>query len=107
MIWPVKTLEIAHDHCFGNQLELQKSKQVLCIACNHVFPTSLIGEWVKTGEQEGPTGFCPACGLDTLLGDASPFPISDLSFGAAINTKYFDEPYPTSEQWNALELCSK
>ena len=103
MNWSVDNLKSAHDHCFGNQTELNNSDQALCIACNHVFSTLLIHEWIVTGKGEEPTGFCPACTFDTLIGDAAPFPISDLRFGAAINKIYFDEPYPTSEQWNKIE----
>jgi hypothetical protein len=106
MTWPIQTLEEAHEHCFANERELLSSERALCIACAHVFPVSLVSEWlVMEGEGSNRTGFCPVCSFDTLIGDAAPFPVLDVNFGLALNKKYFDVPHGTAEQWNAIETC--
>jgi hypothetical protein len=63
----------AHGHCNNNKAELESSKLCGCFYCLHIFSPAEIEEWVDSDET---TALCPSCGIDSVLGDISGFPIT-------------------------------
>ena len=65
----------AHDRSSNNREELVRSEICGCFYCVATFSPSLIKEWIteRSGEQ---TAVCPRCGIDSVIGDASGFPIT-------------------------------
>ncbi|MCZ8537225.1 cytoplasmic protein [Paenisporosarcina quisquiliarum] len=52
--------------------ELEDSQLCGCFYCLQTFPPSKIEEWVDN-EQ---TALCPECGIDSVIGDKSNYPIT-------------------------------
>ncbi|MBU3537649.1 cytoplasmic protein [Polynucleobacter sp. UK-Gri1-W3] len=82
-------LETAHKHSLANRKTIQKSEQCSCFYCCCVFPATMVEQWLSEANGQGDTGWCPRCGVDSLIGDASGIPLTP-SFLAAMNGKYFD-----------------
>jgi hypothetical protein len=100
-------LESAHDHCFGNELEVRASNIACCISCAKSFDSKLVREFSHQHGDEHETAYCPVCGFDTIIGDNSGYPAVDPVFISAMNAKYFDEPLGTDLAWKELKQCSK
>lgn len=68
-------LVLAHQNCRCNRTQLRKSDMCGCFQCGEIFkPSHLLSEdWTDDGE----TALCPFCGMDSVIGDAAGFPISD------------------------------
>jgi hypothetical protein len=49
-----------------------------------VFEFKHIQEWIDGGQ----TALCPSCGIDSVIGDASGFPITE-EFLAAMESRWF------------------
>ena len=45
-----------------------------CFSCCEIFPQSEITDYLP---DEPPTALCPYCHIDTVIGDASVFPITE------------------------------
>ena len=68
---------LAHRHSSCHHDELMGSQSCGCFYCCHVFPPSEIEEWVHDGETSAErTALCPYCGIDSVIGSASNFPIT-------------------------------
>lgn len=70
----------AHRHCRHNQRELAASKVCGCFHCGLVCGPRDIVEWIDPVDdpaQPGQTALCPGCGIDSLIGDQSGYPITD------------------------------
>ena len=53
----------AHKHSWKNRAAIQASPTCGCFHCGQVFPSSEVVEF----HDENETGFCPKCGIDSLL----------------------------------------
>ena len=62
----------AHRHSIHHRDEILKSKSCGCFDCLSIFQPSDIKEW--TDSQE--TALCPKCGIDSVIGDESGYPIT-------------------------------
>ena len=62
----------AHKHSSYNKDEVMRSQICGCFYCLAEFKPEHITKWVE-GEQ---TAVCPCCGIDSVIGDASGFPIN-------------------------------
>jgi hypothetical protein len=83
------TLEGAHKHSIFNKAEILQSNLCGCFYCfKSFFPTDIV-EWVDKDNPKGMTPLCPHCGIDSVIGDKSGFPITDQNFLAAMNSYYF------------------
>jgi hypothetical protein len=69
-------LQKAHDHSSGHRAEIADSTTCGCFYCCSVFPAVRIQEWVDKIDGVGQTALCPMCGIDSVIGDSSSFPIS-------------------------------
>lgn len=75
----------AHKHSIRNRAELLSSDLCGCFHCLSVFAPSEIGEFW----DDEMTATCPRCGIDSVIGSSSGFPI-ETDFLRAMNAKWFD-----------------
>lgn len=66
-------LKKAHDCSYCNKEQIEKSQMCGCFYCGRIFPAPEITTYVSSEE---PTAECPYCRTDTVLGDASGYPIT-------------------------------
>ena len=66
-------LRVAHKHSSNHRGELEESFQCGCFHCKSFFKPTKIKEWI----DEGTTAMCPKCGIDSVIGDASNFDITE------------------------------
>ncbi|WP_211194765.1 hypothetical protein [Pyxidicoccus fallax] len=62
----------AHERSNQHREEVLASELCGCFNCLATFPPDRVREWVDEDE----TALCPECGLDTVLGARSGFPIT-------------------------------
>ena len=75
----------AHAHCKNNRAELGRSAEAGCFYCCDVYSSSDIEDWI----DDAATALCPKCDIDSVLGDASGFPVTDKAFLKAMNEAWF------------------
>jgi len=80
-------LAAAHRHSSIHRDEVLASEVVLCLYCQQSFPPKQITEWIDN-EQ---TALCPRCGIDSIIGSKSGFPVSDAAFVAAMHAYWFQQ----------------
>lgn len=80
-------LERAHRHSSRHRAEILRSAMCGCFCCLAVFPPSALAwfHWVDDDQ----TATCPRCSIDSVIGDASGFPI-DREFLARMEVRWFD-----------------
>ena len=78
----------AHRHSSQHRLEILGSRECGCFYCLEVFPPTEIVEWI----DEGATSMCPRCGIDSVIGSGSKFPITPR-FLASMHRYWFDRTY--------------
>jgi len=73
----------AHTHCVRHRNEIRASDLCGCFYCVAIFPPSDIEDWLEEGPgnttdvtSTGETALCPKCGIDSVVGSASGFPIT-------------------------------
>lgn len=74
----------AHLHSTSHRQELLSSQICGCFCCLTIFDPKEVTQWVDgpvrdLGSPEidmGTTAICPHCGIDSVIGDKSGFPIS-------------------------------
>ena len=62
----------AHKHSWKNREAIEASPTCGCFHCGQVFPSSEVEEF----HDENETGFCPKCGIDSLLPSTSGLPLT-------------------------------
>ena len=75
----------AHPHCGNNRDELERSTKAGCFYCCEIYQASFIDEWI----DDETTAMCPKCGIDSVIGDASGFPVTEKAFLKAMNEVWF------------------
>ena len=73
-------LQAAHKHCTYNEAEVSKSSLCGCFYCVQNFKPNEIEEWADSDNVKGKSAICPKCGIDSVIGDYSSFPITDETF---------------------------
>lgn len=63
----------AHDFCSDNKNSLTKDNTCGCFYCLKIFNPKEITEWI---EDSNGTAICPYCGIDSVIGESSGFPIT-------------------------------
>jgi len=82
-------LEAAHDASSGHRAHVQRSETCGCFYCEQQYSPREIEEWVDADETgEGQTALCPRCGIDSVIGSASGYPITK-EFLEAMNRRWF------------------
>ena len=74
----------AHGHSIYHREEILASTICGCFYCKATFPPSAIGSWT----DDDTTALCPRCGIDSVIGDASGYPI-DGSFLSTMRSHWF------------------
>jgi hypothetical protein len=75
----------AHAHTVDHRAELESSNLAGCFYCLEVFNPNEIDDWV----DDGKCALCPKCGIDSVIGNASGFPITDKQFLQEMNRFWF------------------
>ena len=80
--WNWEFLEAAHRHSIYNRDEIMKSTWCGCFYCGHIFPPSELDEAMDWTDDYAAqiTALCPECMIDSVIGDASGFPVTDKEF---------------------------
>lgn len=63
----------AHKFASHNNKIVKKSKFCGCFYCFEIFPSEIA---IIIRDYAGYTAWCPKCGIDSVLGDASGYPIT-------------------------------
>jgi hypothetical protein len=96
-------LRDAHKHCSNHRAELEASKDCGCFYCLKVYGHEEIEDWLEeaTGDfanqRDSWTAFCPKCAIDSVIGDASGFPVSDPAFLDAMHEFWFERTVTIDE----------
>lgn len=77
-------LDAAHRHSLRHRADVERSDRCGCFYCRAIFAPSTIDRWVDDGD----TALCPHCEIDSVIGDASGFPIDD-AFLRRMHARWF------------------
>ena len=64
----------AHDYSSNHRKIIEKDKICGCFYCLRIFSPTEIIEWIEDNQDD--TAICPYCGIDSVIGQSSGFPIS-------------------------------
>jgi hypothetical protein len=78
----------AHTHASKHRIEIEKSERCGCFYCLQTFFPSEILHWI----DEGDTAMCPRCGIDSVIGSASGFSLSE-KFLSRMHAYWFERSY--------------
>ncbi len=90
MRFSVAYLRKAHDACSNHKPELEWAQPCGCFSCKRLYKSSEITEWIiadNPADRRG-TALCPYCGIDSVIGESSGFPITE-EFLTAMNDYWF------------------
>lgn len=62
----------AHRHSIRHRVEIESSSLCGCFYCLAIMKPDSIVDWVDSES----TAMCPKCGIDSIIGDASAYPIT-------------------------------
>lgn len=65
----------AYKHASNHRDEVLASSPCGCFCCRRVYAPGEIKDWVDEHGGSGMTALCPRCGIDSVIGFASGFPI--------------------------------
>lgn len=83
----------AHKRSIRHRNEVELSKQCGCFHCGHIFSPRDIYHWIdKNDKGIGQTAMCPKCGIDSVVGDKSGYPITN-DFLTAMSLHWFGEEF--------------
>ena len=89
--YTIEQLIDAHSHCALHRTEIEASAVCGCFYCMEIFQPEQINRWlsdkINCGHDE--TAFCPNCDIDSVIGSASNYPVSDLNFLKQMNEYWF------------------
>jgi hypothetical protein len=66
----------AHAHSSRHREEVIHSSMCGCFYCLATFEPDEIKDWVDEVDGVGQTALCPRCGIDSVIGSGSGFPIN-------------------------------
>jgi hypothetical protein len=82
-------LVAVHKHSGVHEAELNRSSICGCFYCLNTFNAEDILEWIDEENPKGATALCPKCGMDSVLGSDSGYPVNDVEFLKKMNARYF------------------
>ena len=65
-----------HNHLFKSRKEIEQSVLCGCFKCLAIFSPSKIDDWWDEVDGIPQTPVCPECGIDSVIGDKSGYPIT-------------------------------
>ena len=84
---PETDIRTAHGWSSKHRDDLLRSERCGCFYCVKVFSPTEITEWI-TEPTGGQTALCPHCGIDSVIGSHSGYPI-EVSFLDAMKARWF------------------
>ena len=78
--------DAAYRHTSHHRAELEASDRCGCFYCLAEFPAEEIERWLNEGDG---TAVCPRCGVDSVIGSASGFPIN-RDFLSGMHHRWFE-----------------
>ena len=79
-------LDAAHRHSSNHRKELERSEICGCFHCCRTFTATVIEEWLDDGNG---TALCPYCGIDSVIGSTSGYPVGEQQFLQAMRLRWF------------------
>lgn len=67
-------LRAAHKASFQNERLVKESTMCGCFSCRRVYPATEVRAWCP--DREGLTAICPYCAVDSVIPDASGWPLT-------------------------------
>lgn len=64
----------AHKYSSNHRSSIIEDKQCGCFYCLEIFSPTEIFSWIDDAEDD--TALCPYCGIDSVIGQGSGFPIT-------------------------------
>ncbi len=84
-------LRRAHAASIYHRAAIEASSVCGCFYCAAIFLPGDIADWTdRTETQDRQTALCPRCGIDSVIGDASPFPVTP-EFLAEMKAAWFGD----------------
>jgi hypothetical protein len=81
-------IDAAHKHSIFHEREILESEICGCFHCLRTFSPTEITEWIDE-DSEQKTAICPHCGIDSVIGSKSSYPITDTDFLKAMLYRLF------------------
>jgi len=75
----------AHRFCGNHKEKLLQDEKCGCFYCCTIFSPTEIEDWIDNASN---TALCPYCGIDSVIGESSGFPITK-EFLKKMNTYWF------------------
>lgn len=63
----------AHEYSSNHKEQLLNDKKCGCFYCLRIFNANEIEDWI---EDNSGTAICPYCGIDSVIGESSGYPIT-------------------------------
>lgn len=82
-------IERAHENSSLHKVEILKSNICGCFYCLMTSKSDEIVDWIDTDNPNNATALCPHCGIDSVIGAASGFPVENKDFLKAMNKFWF------------------
>lgn len=76
----------AHKYSINHRSSIIKDKICGCFYCLKIFRPDEISSWIDDASDQ--TALCPYCGIDSVLGENSGFPIT-INFLTKMNSYWF------------------
>ncbi|MGH6615705.1 hypothetical protein [Sphingomonas sp.] len=86
MTYALDILKAAHRHSSRHRGELECSAICGCFYCRKTYIVAEIDDWLDEGDG---TAFCPHCGIDSVIGSASGYPVAEQPFLHAMHAYWF------------------
>jgi hypothetical protein len=83
-----KALETAYRHSIYNREEVLQSNFCSCFYCSRTFKSKEVVEWIDESSKIA-TAQCPFCGIDSVIGDKSGYPVTNKIFLEGLHSIYF------------------
>ncbi len=93
MTWTETDLIKAHEYCRNHMAALKRDKVCGCFYCRKIYAPSEITEWLIAKDDSNKcdrygTAICPYCGIDSVIGESSGYPITE-AFLTAMEKRWF------------------
>jgi hypothetical protein len=85
---PESVLEDAHRVSSGHRAVIERSQLCGCFYCLKTFLSAEIKRWI-TEPSGASTALCPKCGIDSVIGDASGYELTE-QFLSAMHHRWFE-----------------
>jgi hypothetical protein len=88
-VYDIAYLKEAHKASIFHQNQIWQSEVCGCFYCISTFTPDKIEDWADENDHRGATALCPKCRIDSILGSASGFPVTENDFLIQMNKYWF------------------